>query len=82
MNIFNFINIIKMPNKVVDFKNFLLLFSPENQLHEINSNDKSIHRKRESINKNVCILKELKVLKKQIVNNHKEHLQKYLQNHC
>ena len=42
MNIFNFINIIKMPNKVVDFKKFLLLFSPENQLHEINSNDKSI----------------------------------------
>ena len=32
----NFINIIKMPNVMVDFKRFLQLLSPENQLCEIN----------------------------------------------
>ena len=35
MNPLNFINIIKMPNIMVDFKRFLQL-SPENQLCEIN----------------------------------------------
>ena len=36
MNALNFINIIKMPNIMVDFKRFLQLLSPENQLSEIN----------------------------------------------
>ena len=36
MNTLNFINIIKMPNIMVDFKRFLQLLSPENQLCEIN----------------------------------------------
>ena len=36
MNALNFINIIKMPNIMVDFKRFLQLLSPENQLCEIN----------------------------------------------
>ena len=31
-----------MPNIVVDFKKFLQLFSPENQLYEVNTNDKLI----------------------------------------
>ena len=37
MNTLNFINIIKMTNVMVDFKRFLQLLSPENQLYEINS---------------------------------------------
>ena len=37
MNTLNFINIIKMTNVIVDFKRFLQLLSPENQLYEINS---------------------------------------------
>ena len=36
MNALNLINIIKMPNIVVDFKMFFQLLSPENQLYEIN----------------------------------------------
>ena len=37
MNTVNFINIIKMPNIMADFKRFLQLLSPEKQLYEINS---------------------------------------------
>ena len=37
MNTLNFINIIKMTNVMVDFKRFLQLLWPENQLYEINS---------------------------------------------
>ena len=33
MDILDFINIIKIPNIMVDFKTFLQLLSPENQLH-------------------------------------------------
>ena len=35
--------------------------------------------KGENINKKFCILNELRMLKKQIIFNVKEHLQKYLQ---
>ena len=37
MNTLYFINIIKMTNIMVDFKIFLQLLSPKNQLYEINS---------------------------------------------
>ena len=37
MNTLNFINIIKIPDIMVDFKRFLQLLSPKNQLYEINS---------------------------------------------
>ena len=37
MKTLNFINIIKMPNIIVDFKRFFQLLSSENQLYEINS---------------------------------------------
>ena len=82
MNTLNFINIIKMPNIMVDFKRFLRLLSPENQLHEINSMINQFNKsncKGENINKKFCILNELRILKKQIIFNHKQHLRKYLQ---
>ena len=82
MNIPNFINIIKMPNIMVDFKRFLQLLSPENQLYEINSMINQFNksdRKSENINKKFRTLNELRMFKKQIIFNHKEHLQKYLQ---
>ena len=82
MNIPNFINIIKMPNIMVDFKRFLQLLSPENQLYEINSMINQFNksdRKSKNINKKFRTLNELRMFKKQIIFNHKEHLQKYLQ---
>ena len=36
MNIPNFINIIKRPNIMVDFRRFLQILSPEEQISEIN----------------------------------------------
>ena len=77
MNIPNFIKIIKMSNIMVDFERFLQLLSPENQLYEINSMINEFNKsncKGENINKNFCILKELRMLKKQIIFKHKEHL--------
>ena len=82
MNIPNFINIIKMPNIMVGFKRFLQLLSPENQLYEINSMINQFNksdRKSENINKKFRTLNELRMFTKQIIFNHKEHLQKYLQ---
>ena len=71
-----------MPNIMVDFKRFLQLLSPENQLYEINSMINQFNksdRKSENINKKFRTLNELRTFKKQIIFNHKEHLQKYLQ---
>ena len=82
MNILNFINIIKMSNIMVDFKRFLQLWSPENQLYEINSMINQLNKsncKGENINKKFRLFNELRMLKKQIIFNHKEHLQNYLQ---
>ena len=83
MNISNFINILKMPNIImVDFKRFLQLLSPENQIYEINSTINQFNKsdcKGGNINKKFCILNERRMLEKQIIFNHKEHLQKYLQ---
>ena len=82
MNIPNFIKIIKMSNITVDYKRFLQLLSPENQLYEINSMINEFNKSNcneENINKKFRILNELRTLKKQIIFNHKEHLQKYLQ---
>ena len=79
MNTLNFINIIKMPNIMVDFKRFLRLLSPENQLYEINSMTNQLNKsncKGENCIKKFRILNELRMLKKQIIFNHKEHLQK------
>ena len=79
MNIPNFIKIIKMSNITVDYKRFLQLLSPENQLYEINSIINEFNKsncKEENINKKFRILNELRMLKKQIIFNHKEHLQK------
>ena len=82
MKILNFINIIKMSNIMVDFKKFLQLLSSQNQLYEINSMINQFNKsncKGENINKKLRILNEIRMLKKQIIFNHKEHLQKYLQ---
>ena len=82
MKILNFINIIKMSNIMVDFKKFLQLLSSQNQLYEINSMINQFNKsncKGENINKKFRILNEIRMLKKQIIFNHKEHLQKYLQ---
>ena len=73
-----------MPNIMVDLKRFLKLLSPEEQLCEINCMINEFNKsncKGERIVKNFCILNELGTLKKQIMINHKGHLQKYLQNH-
>ena len=76
MNIPNFINIIKMTIKFIDFKNYLKLVSPEERLREINlminEFNKSIWNG-ENIAKKFCILNELRVLKKEIIINRKEH---------
>ena len=37
MSTFNFINTINMPNIMVNFKRFLQLLSPEEQISEINN---------------------------------------------
>ena len=80
MNILNFINITKMPNIMVDFKRFLKLLSPKNQLYEINSMINQFNKsncKGENINKKLCILNELRTFKKETMINHKEHLQNH-----
>ena len=82
MNIPNFIKIMKTPNIMVDFQRFIQLLSPENQLYEISSMINQLSKsncKGEDINKKFRILNELRMLKKQIIFKHKEHLQKYLQ---
>ena len=56
MNTLDFINIIKMPNIMVDFKRFLQLLSPENQLYEINS----------MINQLINLITKVKILKKNL----------------
>ena len=80
MSTHNFINIIKMPNLMIDFRRFLQLLSPEQQLYEINfmihEFDKS-NRTDENIRKEIRILNELTTLKKEIIINHKERLQNY-----
>ena len=80
MSTHNFINIIKMPNLMIDFERFLQLLSPEQQLYEINfminEFDKS-NRKDENIRKEIRILNELTTLKKEIIINQKERLQNY-----
>ena len=73
MNTPNFINIIKMPNIMVDFKRFLQLLSPENPLCQINSMINEFNKsnlKGDNITKDFRILNELKTLKKEIIINH------------
>ena len=68
---------------MVDFKRFLKLLSPEKQLCEINymiSKFSKSNRPGDKIYKTFCILKEIRTLRKQIIFNKKEHLQKYSQN--
>ena len=55
-----------MPNITVDFKRFLKLLSPEEQLCEINymiNEFSKSNRPGDNINKTFCILKELRTLK-------------------
>ena len=74
MNIHNFININKLHNVHVDFKRFLKLLTPEEQLIEtnrvINELNKS-NRPGYKVSKRFCILKELITLKKEII--YKDH---------
>ena len=70
-----------MPNITVDFKRFLKLLSPEEQLCEINymiSEFNKSNRLGDNINKKVFILKELRTLKEQIIFNKKKTLTKIL----
>ena len=56
---------------------------PEEQLSEINCMINGFNKsnpKDQNIVKKIRILNELRTSKKQIIINHKEHLQKYLQN--
>ena len=52
---------------MMDFKRSLQLLSPEEQLYEINyliSDISKSNNEGENVNKNFCILKELRTLKK------------------
>ena len=65
-----------MPNIMTDFKRFLQLLSPEEQLYEINYMISDISRsnyKGENINTKFCILNKLRALQIEIMYNHKEH---------
>ena len=65
-----------MTIKSGDFKNYLKFFSPEEQLREINfmiNEFNKSNRNGENIAKKFNILNELKILKKQIIINYKEH---------
>ena len=76
MNIPNFINIIKMTIKFIDFKNYLKLLSPEERLREINFMINEFNKSNcngENIAKEFRILNELRVLKKEIIINRNEH---------
>ena len=59
MKTLNFIDMIKMPKKMVDFKRFLKLLLPENQLYEIKYMIKEFNKsnhKGGNRNKKFCIL--------------------------
>ena len=59
MKTLNFIDMIKMPNKMVDFKRFLKLLLPENQLYEIKYMIKEFNKSNQkggNRNKKFCIL--------------------------
>ena len=76
MNIPNFINITKMTNKFIDFKNYLKLLSPKERLRQINFIINEFNKSNcngENIAKKFHLLNELKVLKKEIIIDHKEH---------
>ena len=82
MNTLNFINIIKMPNIMVGFKRFLQLLSTKNQLYEINSMisqfNKSNRKGENKKKKKICILNELRTLKKEIIINHYSKLLQFI----
>ena len=74
MNILNLFNITKLHNVHVDFKRFLKLLTPEEQLIEINRVINQLNKSSHlgyKISKRFRILKELRTLKKQIT--HKDH---------
>ena len=82
MNILNFVNLIKMLNVHVDFKRFLKLLTPEEQLIGINCviyELNKCNRPSYKISNRFCILKELITLKKEII--HKDH-QSYIYFSC
>ena len=66
-----------MPNIMTDFKKYLQFLPPKDQIYEINfmigNSNKSI-KKGENINKTFRILNELRILKKEIMFNYKQHL--------
>ena len=66
-----------MPNMMTDFKKYFRFLSPEYQICKINFMINEFNKsnsKVEKINKKFCILNELKILKKEIMFNHEEHL--------
>ena len=72
INIPNFINIIKRPNIMVDFRRFLQILSPEEQISEISGMINEINKSNclgVNIPRKYRILKELETLKKQIMIN-------------
>ena len=62
---------------MTDFKKYLQFLPPKDQIYEINfiidNSNKSI-KKGENINKKFRILNELRISKKEIIFNHKQHL--------
>ena len=64
------------------FKKYLQFSSPWNQIYEINSmihDFNKSNRKGGNVNKNVCIINELKTLKKEMILNHEGNsCEKYL----
>ena len=64
MSIHNFINIIKMPNTINNFKIYLEFLIPEEQLREINCLIKEFHKSYlpcPNINKKFSTLNQLKI---------------------
>ena len=67
MSIHNFINIIKMPNIINNFKRYLEFLTPEQQLREINRLIKEFNKcylPCPNINEKFGMLNQLKILKK------------------
>ena len=72
----NFINIIKMPSIIYNFKRYLEFLTPDEQLREINFLIKKFNKSYLpclNINKKCSMIKLLNTSKKELLINHKLH---------
>ena len=76
MSVYIFINIIKMPNLINNFKRYLEILTPEEQLHEINRMIKMINESYSpcvNVNKKFSMITQLNILKKELLSRYKFH---------